>query len=229
MNNRKIIIGPILILLGLILLTRTLDLFYFSFGEFIGFVFPLALVILGLWLISKGRRRPTPDHFQQAAQPTPSGQETGGAGATPPGSFAESPGMGDRTPEPPQPGPPGKIKYGRFIGDMYVDCNGVDLQDIEINNFLGDVEVKLHGGKLGPGLNRMVISGFIGDVRVLVPQEMPVFAQSSNFIGDIEIMGRRSAGFGNNLDAQTPNYSQAQSKLYIASNHFIGDVRVYVV
>jgi lia operon protein LiaF len=222
MSNRKIIIGPILILLGLLLLTRTLDLFYFSFEDLIGVVFPLALVLLGLWLITRGRRKSTPEYSQYSSQATDSG-------ATQADPYAEGPGMSDRISEAPQPGPPGKLKYGRFIGDMYVDCNGVELQDVEINNFLGDVEVKLHGGKLGPGLNRMVISGFIGDVRVLVPQEMPVFAQSSNFIGDIEIMGRRSAGFGNNLDAQTSNYAQAESKLYIASNHFIGDVRIYPV
>jgi len=112
---------------------------------------------------------------------------------------------------------------------MYVDCSGIELQNVEIGNFLGDVEVKLHGGNLAPGLNRMIISGFIGDVRVLVPQGMAVFAQSSNFIGDIEMMGKRSSGFGNSLDAQTANYAEAESKLYIASNHFIGDVQVYVI
>ena len=58
---------------------------------------------------------------------------------------------------------------------------------------------------------------------------MAVLAQSSSFIGDIEMMGRRSSGFGNSLDAQTSGYADAQAKLYIATNHFIGDVRVYVV
>jgi predicted membrane protein len=58
---------------------------------------------------------------------------------------------------------------------------------------------------------------------------MAVFTQSSNFIGDIEMMGRRSSGVGNSLEAQTPGYNEAEAKLYIATNHFIGDVRVYVV
>jgi predicted membrane protein len=94
---------------------------------------------------------------------------------------------------------------------------------------IGDIEVKLHGSKLAPGLNRMVISGFIGDVRVLAPPGMAVFAQCSSFIGDIELFGQRVSGFGNNIDGQTPDYDEAESKLYIASNSFIGDARIYVV
>jgi lia operon protein LiaF len=127
------------------------------------------------------------------------------------------------------PGKSNRARYNKFIGDMFVDCGGVDLQNVEIGSFIGDVEIKLHGGKLARGLNRMIVSGFIGDVRVLVPEGMAVFCQSSNFIGDIEMMGKRSSGFGNSIDAQTPNYSEAEAKLYIASNHFIGDVRVYIV
>jgi len=129
----------------------------------------------------------------------------------------------------PDAGAAGKTRYSKFIGDMYVDCSGVDLQNIEVSSFIGDVEIKLHGGQLAQGLNRMIVSGFIGDVRILVPDGMAVFTQSSNFIGDIEMMGRRSSGFGNSLGAQTRNYSEAESKLYVASNHFIGDVRVYIV
>ena len=121
------------------------------------------------------------------------------------------------------------MKYSKVFGDMYIDCSQFDLQNTEITSFIGDIEVKLHGARLAKGLNRMIISGFIGDVRILIPPQMPVLVQSSNFIGDVELLGRRASGFGNNLDAQTPDYTGADSKLYIATNHFIGDVRVYEV
>jgi len=240
MSNRQIFMGLILIIVGVVLLGRTLDFFIFSFGDFLSFLFPVFLIAIGIWLLARRRGQeqaaevesriksspshvpPEPPRFQSAAT-----QSEPRIKSTPP-----PPGGSDKRARPsqtPECHAPGKLRYSRFIGDMYVDCSGIELQNVEIGNFLGDVEVKLHGGNLAPGLNRMIISGFIGDVRVLVPQGMAVFAQSSNFIGDIEMMGKRSSGFGNSLDAQTANYAEAESKLYIASNHFIGDVQVYVI
>jgi lia operon protein LiaF len=241
MSNRKIIFGLILIALGFLLLSRTLDLFYFDFGDIISVAWPLIIIAIGIWLMARRRGehqaadaeasvtisvqcdRPTPpppvgDLAPKAVPPTYESPP-------PPGGTEQ----GARVSQSPESSTAGKLRYSKFIGDMFVDCEGIELQNVEIGSFLGDVEIKLHGGKLSPGLNRMIISGFIGDVRVLVPQGMAVFAQSSNFIGDIEMMGRRTSGFGNSLDAQTKNYAEAEAKLYVASNHFIGDVRIYLV
>jgi len=238
MSNRKIFMGLILVLIGFLLLGRTLDFIIFSFSDLIGFAFPALLIGAGLWVLAhrRGQRQSAEagyevsnDSIHISNDPPPPPKPKVQVGPTPvpppPGSSAGS----ARTSQSPESGTPGRVRYSKFIGDMLIDCSGIDLQNVEIGNFLGDVEVKLHGGKLAPGLNRMIISGFIGDVRVLVPEGMAIFAQSSNFIGDIEMMGQRSSGFGNSLDAQSANYTEAESKLYIASNHFIGDVRLYIV
>lgn len=246
MSNRTIIIGLILVLVGVLMLSSTLDIFRFSFDNVIGFVVPVLLIGVGIRLLARRRGENMAD--QAEAESMNSAPSDGSSSSTTrawssdksesfdqPGSSSssshrdETRGGASRSSESPQSRSPGRLRYNKFIGDMYIDCSGINLQNIEVSNFLGDVEIKLHGGILSPGLNRMIVSGFIGDVRILVPEGMAVFAQSSNFIGDIEMMGHRSSGFGNSLDAQTADYGQANAKLYIASNHFIGDVRVYIV
>ena len=212
----------------------------FTVSELAGFMVPICLIALGLWVLARNRSREQAAQAEQAPFPQPD------YGVPQPIRSHDSPrrtsppaisvklstaagGASARASATPDANTSRKTRYSKFIGDMFVDCSGTDLQNLEISSFLGDVEIKLHGGRLGPGLNRLIVSGFIGDVRILVPEGMAVCAQSSNFIGDIEMMGKRSSGIGNSLDAQTKDYADSPSRLFIASNHFIGDVRVYIV
>ena len=112
---------------------------------------------------------------------------------------------------------------------MFIDMSGVNMQNIEVSMFCGDLEIKLHGCILNEGLNRLIISSFIGDIRIFAPADLAVYAHSSNFVGDIEIFGKHTSGFGNNVDSQTPNYSNSSKKLYIANNSFIGDIKVFAI
>ena len=116
-----------------------------------------------------------------------------------------------------------------MIGELFVDCDDMSLKNVEISGFLGEIEVNLSGGKLQPGLNRIIISNFIGDIRIFVPKGMPTFVHCSNFVGDIDIFGKRTSGFGNHIESQTANYTEASDKLFLAVSSFLADVRIYLV
>ncbi len=247
MNKKKIIFGFVLIVLGLFIWLNSIDAIDVSPGDVGSLIVPFGLIGIGIWLIARKRKTPefradpsyqydfqkaqssasseqarSTDHSRTSSGPTPPPPPPPPGG---PQAFADSTRAGDR----PGYSGYGKVKYEKFIGDMFIDCNGTDLQNMEVSVFISDLEIKLHGGRLAPGLNRLIISGFIGDVRILVPPDMAVFVQSSNFIGDSELMGQRYSGFGNTVNNQSPQYATAESKLYIASNFFIGDIHVYTV
>jgi lia operon protein LiaF len=233
MNKRVLFFGLVMIILGALLLARTLDLLIFGFRDFFEVFIPLAFIGVGVWLILRKRKQEQLQNADMQFHDQVIRNNISPAGAQPP------PGAGPTMTEEPKPGKGkvsetprydgGKARYSGFLGDMFIDCANINLQNVEISAFIVDVEVKLHGADLQPGLSRMVVSGFIGDIRVLVPKGMAVFANGSSFIGDMEIFGRRSSGFGNNIDGQSENYQTADSKLYIAINSFIGDIRVYEV
>ncbi len=246
MNKKKVIFGFVLIVLGLFIWLNSIDAIDISPGDVGSLMVPFGLIGLGVWMIARKRKTPefTADpSYQydfQKTQPsaTPEQAESTdysdiSSGPTPPPppppGGPQAPPQSERTAERPGYSGSGKVKYDKFIGDMYIDCNNTDLQNMEVSVFISDLEIKLHGGRLAPGLNRLIISGFIGDVRILIPPDMAVFVQSSNFIGDSELMGQRFSGFGNTVSNQTANYATAQSKLYIASNFFIGDIHIYTV
>jgi len=205
-----------------------MDLFCFSLIDFSSLLLPVVLILLGFWLIVRKKRSEDCRSAEIHGEYTVSDEPQSDTSETGHQSHRQE-SHSRRFTDPPSFSAPSKLKYAKTFGDIFIDCANVDMQSLEISTVFGDIEVKLHGGRLAKGLNRMVISGFIGDVRILVPQDMSVFAQCSNFIGDVELLGNRASGFGNNIDGQTDNYDQAESKLYIATNSFIGDVRIYVV
>ena len=242
--NRKIpIFGLLLVIFGLLFLLNTFDIVYFTFGDVLRFMLPVFLIALGLWLIIRKKREEQRYHYEstyrQASAQAPSAGTTGQTGS------ASAPGYDTPPPPPPPPGghfdnssqrvftvpetEGGRIKYSKVLGDMYVDCKGINLQNIVISMGVGDIELKLHGGVLEPGLNRMIVTGFVGDIRILIPPDMPVFVHSSCLIGDIYLFGNTTSGFSNDLDGQTAGYNTSENKLYIAINHFIGDIKVYTV
>ncbi len=236
MSVRRLVFGIVLIAIGLWLWARAMEWIWWDFGDLFGFLLPVGLIALGVWLMV--RRKQQYDRIRAATAFHRHEAESGATGSAGSSAFGSPP-----PPPPPPPGddreqaqstytgpsvdPEGRLRYSKGIGDLNIDCNGRSLRNVEISMGIGDVELRLHGGVLSKGLNRVIVSGFIGDIRIYLPPGMPYFAHCSNSVGDVELAGRRASGFGNNLDGQSEDYESAESRLYIAANNFIGDIRVY--
>ncbi len=240
MNGKKAFFGIALILLGVLLLGRSANLFIFGFVDLLPFLF----IGAGIWFIIRRRRqeetlrRHTESgsiHVNVTVDETPQSASTSQSYASP-NDFAQTQQQtsgpsqtdfgGTRASQAPEQDSAGCLKYSKLIGDMFVDCSNCRLENIEVSGFLGDIEVNLSNGKLREGLNRLIISHFIGDVRILVPRDFEYFAQCSNFIGEIELGAKRTSGFSNNVETHSSDYESATSKLYISANSFLGDIRI---
>ncbi|MFQ5453794.1 MAG: cell wall-active antibiotics response protein LiaF [Candidatus Zixiibacteriota bacterium] len=236
-NKNKVVFGIILVIIGIILLGRSLDVFYISFGELFHNLIPVAFIILGIWLIFRKKKREnqinvdigiktssTPGIDESFAAGEQSTKANSNSGAT---YYSSSNYEQAQFTQSASTDESGKLKYDKALGDISLDFNNVNIQNVEISMFIGDLELKLHGGKLADGLNRIIISSFIGDIRIFAPKDMAIFTHCSNFVGDIEVLGKKTSGFGSNIDSQTANYDSASKKLYIACNSFIGDIKIY--
>lgn len=242
MSKNKAILGVILILLGVLFLLRGLDLFYFSFGSLIRFILPFALIAIGINMIVRRRQRDlaldadTREHVSSSFAQAQSSQVNTAepakyANAAVGQASSESPGSSEsaRLSNSPDGVEDEWVKYNKFIGEMYIDFAGLSVEKIDVSGFIGDVEIKMIDGKLAKGLNRLFVSGFIGDVRIFLPRDIAYSTQCSNFIGDIEVGAKRSSGISNRIDTQSQNYEEAESKLFICANSFIGDIRIYLL
>ena len=240
MKSKRNTFAFILVIIGVILLIRAIDPFFFGDDVF-KFLLPIGLIVLGIWLIQKKKKKS--DNFKNSGihinidsdsdnnsfnnkkyySSFASAKDNASQKS---GTFTEAPGFSEQGQT---IGVDGRIRYSKVLGDMFIDCTGMNMQNVEVSAGIGDVEIKVHGGILNDGLNRMVVSGFIGDCRIMIPPDTEMFTHCSNFIGDIEVLGRRASGFGNNVDAQTANYNAAPKRLYIAANNFIGDIKIMII
>lgn len=238
MTNRRAIFGIALVLLGLIFLGRTLDLFFFDFGDFIRIIIPLGIIGLGFWLIVRKRHKEAMGDEQTYNYDYSANQQASYAHSQtgPEAGQASADGRHDRTgaftnvsaqaAESPGGGPSGRVRFAKTFGDMFIDCTGVNMENVEVSSSFGDLEIKVHGAVLNPGLNRMIVSGFLGDIRIMIPADMAVMIHANSTAGDAEALNKKVSGFGNTIEAQTQDYANADKKLFIAINTFIGDVRV---
>jgi len=242
MNTKRATFGLVLIALGLLLVLRSTGIF--SIGEMSRYLVPFLFISLGVWMIIRRKRLDDSAPARDSAPPPPPPpgdpqpqpfSDARPAYQTPPSGFSTDSGAGGAPEQPKVIYSPfqcksdGRLSYSKALGDMFVDLGGLSVQNVTVSAMFGDIEIKLHGCVPADGLNRLVISGFIGDLRILVPRDLEIFAHCSNFIGDIDLLGKRETGFGNNMDAQTAGYNSAQKRLYIAANNFIGDIRILLV
>lgn len=250
MNKTTIFFGGFLIFIGLFFLLGTLDIIWFSFGDLVRMMFPLILISFGIWLIIRKKEEKNRFHhsYEMHAQSfTESSKEKAPEADTGSDPSKVARDQADAPTPTPLPLPrtesfsqqrarasgssdsTGKISYSKMLGDMLIDCEGVNMGNVEVSMGLGDLEIKLKRAKLSSGLNRMIVSGFIGDIRIYIPHDLPFFAHCSNFIGDIDLAEKHSSGFGNTVEYSTEDYEKAKAKLYIAANCFIGDLKLFRV
>jgi lia operon protein LiaF len=118
-----------------------------------------------------------------------------------------------------------------FIGDVYMGSDYWELQPLNISHFIGDTVIDLTKASIPFGETKIIVSSFIGDVKIFIPQDMDVEVKvtASSFIGDQKVLGRSESGLFSNMNLQTDAYFDAPRKLRIVVSMFIGDVIVQKV
>lgn len=71
------------------------------------------------------------------------------------------------------------------------------LKPMNISSFIGDTVIDLTKAQIPYGETKIVISHFIGDVKIFVPEDMDlgISLTSSSFLGDMKLLGTKRGGF----------------------------------
>lgn len=118
-----------------------------------------------------------------------------------------------------------------FIGDVFLGRDYWDLQSMTISHFIGDTIIDLTKANIPLGETKLVVSAFIGDVKMLVPADVDVeiAVTASSFVGDMNVLDRHEGGMFRNIRTETPYYRESERKIRLIVSAFIGDVLVQKV
>jgi lia operon protein LiaF len=119
------------------------------------------------------------------------------------------------------------LSESRFIGDINLQITSPAFQGGTASNFIGDVNLDLSGISLAEGQRNLTISGFIGDITLVAPKNVPYSISASLAIGDLVMFGRKEDGVGLNRTHKSADFDEAITRLNIRISFFIGDIKVF--
>lgn len=121
-----------------------------------------------------------------------------------------------------------KINKSTFIGDFHFGKQHWELKPMNLSAFIGDTTIDLTKAQIPYGETRIIISAFIGDIKVFVPNDVTVGVkvQMNAFIGDSKFLDQREGGIMSQVNQQTNHFNECERKILIVVSTFIGDVKV---
>lgn len=115
-------------------------------------------------------------------------------------------------------------------GDVSISFDGSDVfrrhRARSEGHLIGDLRLDLSQEHIPDGETPYDLSALIGDITVLVPQDLAVSVDAEVMIGDLNVFGQRQEGIGRHLHFESPGYADATRKVRILAHLMIGDVTV---
>ena len=121
----------------------------------------------------------------------------------------------------------GTIHTEFAIGDKHQPNFTGEIDGVSVSHFIGETDLNLTSATLKPGINKLNVSTFIGDIRLLVPADWAVEASGSVFLGSIRLVDRSQSGIFPTCQYKSADYDAAEKKLQLNCSLFLGDIKVH--
>lgn len=122
-----------------------------------------------------------------------------------------------------------KVRYSKMITLGSVDFNQSNwhLEPMNIYHGIGDYSFDLNKAYIPERETLIQLKGWIGDVNILIPEDIPIRVQAKVTIGEVTIFSSSSAHvFGPNVYFESPQYEEAVKKIDFVIDMMIGEVKI---
>lgn len=182
---------------GILLILGRFGLFEFTLGMVLRF-WPVILVYAGLSLLfsQNVRSKPVTIHFEVDKGGEDSAKRHQSASS---GITAES---------------------GRYRGPNW------SVEPIHLNSAVVDYEFDFTWASIPEGETPITMSGWVGDLRILIPKDVAFTVNASAVAGDLHIGDQTRQGINPSIRYKTPGYDQAERRLSFDIHYRAVDLRI---
>ena len=116
-----------------------------------------------------------------------------------------------------------------FLSSIHHDREPWVLRNMSIWNFIGEVRYDLSLAILEEKEVTMILQGGIGDLDIVVPDELGLQVEGTVYAGQIAIDGMKREGVINRLAWRSPHFDTADVKVKLIITYYVGDVKIKIV
>ncbi|OIK09171.1 cell wall-active antibiotics response protein LiaF [Bacillus sp. MUM 13] len=116
---------------------------------------------------------------------------------------------------------------GFSIGSFEYSHSNWALEPMKMYKMIGDYHIDLSKAFISDRETTIELNGWIGDVEIIVPQNIPIRVKAKVNIGDVKVFSLSSShAAGPVVSFESPEYDAATKKVNIQISLVIGDVRI---
>ncbi len=119
-----------------------------------------------------------------------------------------------------------KDSRSSLIGDFHLTSGRFELSHLHIWHGVGNVVIDLSRALIMQEEALLVVDGWVGDVTIYVPVDLPVAISAEVTVGDLEVFGNRQGGLNRYLAIRSQHYEQAAQKVKLNISLIVGDIDV---
>jgi predicted membrane protein len=117
-------------------------------------------------------------------------------------------------------------KYSKAFGDLNIDAQGTDPHGIDAEMGFGDLELNLTKAGFTDRESVVRLALGFGDIRVWIPSDVKARITATSGVGDIDLLGKTTDGFGKTLEHVDEGYESAQRRLKLSAKVGFGDIKI---
>jgi len=122
-----------------------------------------------------------------------------------------------------------KVKTSKMltIGSVEFNQSNWHLEPMDIYHAIGDYSFDFNKAYIPEREILIQLKGWIGDVNIIVPEDIPIRVKAKVSIGEVTIFSSSSAHvFGPNVFFESPQYEDAVKKIDFVIDMMIGEVKI---
>ncbi|MGG4167109.1 cell wall-active antibiotics response protein LiaF [Rossellomorea vietnamensis] len=119
-----------------------------------------------------------------------------------------------------------KVNRGFIVGDIRFAEPNWPLENMKLYNAIGDYYFDFSKAFIPEGETPVDIKGWIGDVKMIIPENVPVEITLKVQVGDVKLFDQKSADIRSELYYRSPRYVEASKKIKLTIDVKIGSIRI---